>query len=250
MTDATTEPSEDEDSDLGYIKRIALAEPDTTLGKLQRGRGAGWLECLELPRDEANDLLWQCIVFDPRVDQQVESRSEYYASLALQTGLDVSRLTPDELPNMDSWRDRWLLAQVLMRLDRAGVAGAGTALLAQITPRDDVGEFVLTEVRLASEATIARLPAALVKQRNDENLIGTVTRFHDDFPWERWATDYSRIAAALGEVRRVRDDEEPRPQPSLPEGYRHLICGFPPPYDDETMRRLATEVRPALEALI
>lgn len=49
MTDATTEPSEDEDSDLGYIKRIALAEPDTTLGKLQRGRGAGWLECLERP---------------------------------------------------------------------------------------------------------------------------------------------------------------------------------------------------------
>jgi alkanesulfonate monooxygenase SsuD/methylene tetrahydromethanopterin reductase-like flavin-dependent oxidoreductase (luciferase family) len=34
------------------------------------------------------------------------------------------------------------------------------------------------------------------------------------------------------------------------QGYRHLILGFPAPYDEETMTRLATEVRPRLEALI
>ena len=39
-------------------------------------------------------------------------------------------------------------------------------------------------------------------------------------------------------------------KPFVEAGYRHLICGFPPPYDDETMRRLATEVRPQLEALV
>lgn len=39
-------------------------------------------------------------------------------------------------------------------------------------------------------------------------------------------------------------------KPYVEAGYRHLVCGFPPPYDDETMRRLATEVRPALEALV
>jgi len=38
-------------------------------------------------------------------------------------------------------------------------------------------------------------------------------------------------------------------KPFVEAGYRHLICGFPPPYDEETMRRLATEVRPRLEAL-
>ena len=38
--------------------------------------------------------------------------------------------------------------------------------------------------------------------------------------------------------------------PYVEAGYRHLICGFPAPYDDETMERLATEVRPRLEALI
>lgn len=31
-------------------------------------------------------------------------------------------------------------------------------------------------------------------------------------------------------------------------GYRHLIFGFPSPYDEETMTRLATEVRPLLAA--
>jgi len=34
------------------------------------------------------------------------------------------------------------------------------------------------------------------------------------------------------------------------QGYRHLIFGFPAPYDVETMTRLATEVRPRLEALV
>ena len=37
-------------------------------------------------------------------------------------------------------------------------------------------------------------------------------------------------------------------KPYVEAGYRHLICGFPPPYDEETMRRMATEVRPRLEA--
>jgi F420-dependent oxidoreductase-like protein len=35
--------------------------------------------------------------------------------------------------------------------------------------------------------------------------------------------------------------------PYLDLGYHHLIFGFPSPYDEETMTRLATEVRPALE---
>jgi alkanesulfonate monooxygenase SsuD/methylene tetrahydromethanopterin reductase-like flavin-dependent oxidoreductase (luciferase family) len=38
--------------------------------------------------------------------------------------------------------------------------------------------------------------------------------------------------------------------PYVKAGYRHLICGFPPPYDEESMRRIAKDVRPRLEALI
>jgi hypothetical protein len=32
-------------------------------------------------------------------------------------------------------------------------------------------------------------------------------------------------------------------------GYRHLVVGFPSPYDEETMSRLMTEVKPALERI-
>lgn len=35
--------------------------------------------------------------------------------------------------------------------------------------------------------------------------------------------------------------------PFLEIGYRHLIAGFPAPYDEESMTRFATEVRPILE---
>jgi len=33
-------------------------------------------------------------------------------------------------------------------------------------------------------------------------------------------------------------------------GYHHLIAGFPAPYDEESMTRLVTEVRPRLEAMV
>ena len=34
--------------------------------------------------------------------------------------------------------------------------------------------------------------------------------------------------------------------PFLELGYHHVIAGFPNPYDEESMTRLATEVRPLL----
>ena len=35
--------------------------------------------------------------------------------------------------------------------------------------------------------------------------------------------------------------------PFLELGYRHLVAGFASPYDEESMTRFATEVRPILE---
>jgi hypothetical protein len=37
-------------------------------------------------------------------------------------------------------------------------------------------------------------------------------------------------------------------KPYLDLGYRHLLFGSPAPYDEETIERLALEVRPELEA--
>ena len=38
-----------------------------------------------------------------------------------------------------------------------------------------------------------------------------------------------------------------RPYLEIGPGYRHLLAGFPAPYDEESMTRFATEVRPLLE---
>ncbi len=43
------------------------------------------------------------------------------------------------------------------------------------------------------------------------------------------------------------EDVADRLAPFLEIGYRHLIAGFPSPYDEESMTRLSTEVRPILE---
>ncbi len=46
------------------------------------------------------------------------------------------------------------------------------------------------------------------------------------------------------------EDVVERLTPLVALGYRHIICGFPSPYDEETMTRMATEVRPKLEAIV
>lgn len=38
-----------------------------------------------------------------------------------------------------------------------------------------------------------------------------------------------------------------RPYLEIGPGYRHLLAGFPAPYDEESMTRFAAEVRPRLE---
>ena len=43
------------------------------------------------------------------------------------------------------------------------------------------------------------------------------------------------------------EDVAERLAPYLGIGYRHLVAGFPAPYDEESMTRFATEVRPILE---
>ena len=43
------------------------------------------------------------------------------------------------------------------------------------------------------------------------------------------------------------EDVAERLQPFVELGYRHLIGGFPSPHDEESMTRLATEVKPILE---
>jgi hypothetical protein len=52
-----------------------VAPANSLKGRLQRGRGQGYLDALSAPSEEARAALLDCIVRDPRWDSQVESRS-------------------------------------------------------------------------------------------------------------------------------------------------------------------------------
>ncbi len=58
-----------------------IAPAATRLGQLQRGRGAGFLAAVAAGPAAVDDVL-QCVLADPRIDGQLESRSRYYAELA------------------------------------------------------------------------------------------------------------------------------------------------------------------------
>mgnify|MGYP000880815949 CR=1 FL=1 len=100
---------------------------DTVHGQLQRGRGAGYLAALELPRAEAHRLLIDCIIRDPRIDSQVESRAEYYARLALLTKLPLEALAERLRKHDDEGQSGWntpLTISTLGELCRMGNSSA------------------------------------------------------------------------------------------------------------------------------
>jgi hypothetical protein len=90
--------------ELGYVEPKCLADPDTLLGMLERGRGAGYLLAVETTPVTVWPLLIECITNDPRLDRQVEYRADYYASLILETKMDIALLR-DHLKQKDGPND-------------------------------------------------------------------------------------------------------------------------------------------------
>jgi hypothetical protein len=68
-----------------------LAAASTRLGQLQRGRGAGFRAAL-VAGAEAQDDVMRCLLADPRLDSQIESRERYYAELVVALEVPLSPL--------------------------------------------------------------------------------------------------------------------------------------------------------------
>ena len=95
----------------------SLADPNTLLGMLQRGRGAGYLLALETAPEKVWPLLFECITNDQRIDKQVEYRADYYSSLIMETGMDIT-LLGDYLKQNDGGDDQfWNIILTLETLD-------------------------------------------------------------------------------------------------------------------------------------
>jgi alkanesulfonate monooxygenase SsuD/methylene tetrahydromethanopterin reductase-like flavin-dependent oxidoreductase (luciferase family) len=93
-------------------------------------------------------------------------------------------------------------------------------------------------------------------ERTIERTVGMGTPFIRDSREEAF-TIMADVFADNGDARTWTDMPVGQPEdvvdhckPYLDAGYRHLIFGFPAPYDEETLERLAREVRPELEAYL
>ncbi len=93
-----------------------LADPDTLLGMLQRGRGKGYLVAMETPPREVWPLLMECITNDPHSDGQCGPEGEYYASLILKTGIDLEPLQSFVRHNDDQGDRSYLALETLQCL--------------------------------------------------------------------------------------------------------------------------------------
>lgn len=102
---------------------------DTPLGMLQRGRGAGWREAAA--SGNGHELLLACLAHEPRWDRQVESRADYYASLALQLSVPASAIAT-RVCNDD---DLWIVEEVIEEMARRGSAEA--TAVRHTFPRDE-----------------------------------------------------------------------------------------------------------------
>jgi hypothetical protein len=66
-----------------------IAQADTLLGQLQRGRGRGFVRALREDASVVRPLLVDCVTHDPRWDRQLEERSDYYAALIMHTAMPL-----------------------------------------------------------------------------------------------------------------------------------------------------------------
>jgi alkanesulfonate monooxygenase SsuD/methylene tetrahydromethanopterin reductase-like flavin-dependent oxidoreductase (luciferase family) len=105
-------------------------------------------------------------------------------------------------------------------------------------------------------ALIGHCEAVGRDEQTIERTIGVGTPFIRDSDEEAY-TVMADVFADNGDARTMTDmpvgaveDVVEHCKPYLDLGYRHLIFGFPAPYDEETLERLATEVRPQLEAYL
>ena len=107
---------------VGDASELVLADGDSLLGRLQRGRGAGWLAAVDDPVRGRADLL-TCLADDPRWDRQVESRSDYYATLAI--ALNVA---PAEIAALVRSDDDWLPWGTLEAMVERGATDAADVI--------------------------------------------------------------------------------------------------------------------------
>ncbi|MDX6688682.1 MAG: hypothetical protein QOG15_139 [Solirubrobacteraceae bacterium] len=188
-----------------------MAEP---LGKLQRGLGSGYLWALDAHGSIAQALVTHCVFNDPRWDQQLDARDEYYATLALDIGLDLAPLEQalrdqdEEGPEFES--------SVLGLLGRMAIRDHPDArrILREYVAYGRSWQRAITLLTGDPEVmpvgppwpeVVAGLDEILVERFAGESALAEALADVDasDRPWTLWSIENHRIAGALAAGHRV-----------------------------------------------
>lgn len=182
-----------------------IAAASTAKGRLQRGRGQGYLDAISAPSEKARTDLLDCIVNDPRWDSQVEARAGYYAELADRLSLDTAAVAAHLFSSDDDHihdEDRTGLALwVLNGLARRGRQDA-VAVLRRYVVDGWNWEWALEALAdLDFPGATEGLGDELERRFNDDaELIKTLRGATLPDLWLRWSEQNSRIKRALDEL--------------------------------------------------
>lgn len=166
---------------------------------IQRGRGA-CVGAVGAQRAVAGDLVVDCIVHDPRWDDQVEQRSWLYATLVAELGVDVSRLRAAYAGPADPYGDSgaWLATGVLELLARRGVDGAVTELRHYLRSGRDLDQALAALIPFADHPEAEGLLDEVLEVADDEQLGSALKPFGrfsivSSTPWPEWRRASARI---------------------------------------------------------
>ena len=187
----------------------SLADAADPLGKLQRGLGSGYLWALDADRAVSHALLVHCVFNDPRWDRQLDDRDDYYATLALDVGLDLAPL--ERWLRDSAGEDSETAHDIIALLGRMSIRGHAEA---RRVLREYVAYGVVwaraIEGLVGGDAgppssgppwpeVVAGLDAVLLERFRgqdalDEALSGIDPR---ERPWSLWTVESEEIARAL-----------------------------------------------------
>ena len=191
-----------------------LADAAEPLGKLQRGLGSGYLWALDAHRSVAHALLVHCLFNDPRWDQQLDARDEYYATLALDIELDLQSLetwlrdNDEESAELEqnvlgmlgrmAIRDHAQAARVLR--DYVAYGRSWQRAIALLT-----GDPEMMRAGVPWPEAVAGLDSVLVERFAGESALAEALADVDprERPWSLWSIENHRIAGALAAGHRV-----------------------------------------------
>ncbi|MDB6111945.1 MAG: hypothetical protein JWR69_3695, partial [Pedosphaera sp.] len=175
------------------------ASPDSLLGQLQRGRGEGHIRILSTPKRDACQLLVECISNDPRLDSQVEQRAEYYASIAVEVGLDLAPLAQHLREHDDTGQSTWNTALAVETLGELAKRSYGNAadILCDYVECGQWWDWPLENLMALPDPDLHKKIAGAIEHRfpSDAELEQALAWFDfGDMPWVALVQQSERIA--------------------------------------------------------